>query len=94
MTKQYDNELKGVLFKNADKQTDTHADYRGDCQIEGVSYFMDAWLNTSESGRKYMSFRFKKKEKQQVTAPAASKPAASKASTGTGFDDMDDDIPF
>lgn len=93
MTKTYDNELKGVLFKNEDKEQDSHPDYRGNAQIEGIGYFMDAWINTAESGRKYMSFRFKKKEKQ-ASAPAG-KPAASKtAKTSTGFDDMDDDIPF
>lgn len=92
MTKQYDNELKGVLFKNAEKEKDTHPDYRGDCQIEGVSYFMDAWINTAESGRNYMSFRFKKKEKQG-TKPAA-KTTTAKPAAKSGSDGMDDDIPF
>ena len=90
MTKQYDNELKGVLFKNEDKQSDKHPDYRGDCTIEGVAYFMDAWLNTAESGRKYMSFRFKRKDKQGTSVPV--KTQAGKVERRST--DMDDDIPF
>jgi uncharacterized protein (DUF736 family) len=89
MSKQYDNELRGRLFKNDDKQKDTHPDYRGDCQIDGISYFMDAWLKEAQSGRKYMSFSFKKKEK-----PSSAAPAPQKAAAAPKFDDMDDSIPF
>lgn len=93
----YDNELKGVLFKNTEKEKETQPDYRGDAQIDGVSYFMDAWINTAESGRKYMSVKFKAKEKQPTrqAAPAQRAPASKPtAKTGTGFDDMDSDCPF
>lgn len=85
MTKQYDNNLKGVLFKNDEKEEDTHPDYRGSATIDGVDFFLDAWINTAESGRRYMGLRFKKKEKQ------SSKPAAKTAPRGR---DADDDIPF
>lgn len=65
MSKQFDNELKGALFKNDEKQDgDTSADYRGNATIGGVEYFMDAWINTAQSGRKYMSVKFKAKQKQ------------------------------
>ncbi len=89
----YDNELRGVLFKNKDKaEGDSKPEYTGNAQIEGVDYFMDAWINTSDSGRKYMSVKFKAKQKQATPpAPVASKPVAK---TGGRFDDMDNDIPF
>ena len=45
------------------KKEDTHADYRGTATIGGVEYFMDAWINTADSGRKYMSVKFKSKQK-------------------------------
>lgn len=65
MTKQYDNELKGALFKNDEKQDgDTSADYKGSATIGGIDYFMDAWINTAQSGRKYLSVKFKAKQKQ------------------------------
>ncbi len=59
----------GTLFKNQNKDTDKHPDYTGSALVDGVDYFMDAWINTAESGRQYMSFRFKAKDKQSATQP-------------------------
>lgn len=102
MSKQYDNELKGVLFKNEDKQSDTHADYRGSATVAGVDYFLDAWINTAESGRKYMSLRLKPKDKQQGRDTGKTVGQRHQERTADykqpkpnrGFEDMDDDIPF
>lgn len=89
---EYNNELRGVLFKNEDKQTDKHPDYRGQATIEGVEYFLDVWINESQkTGKKFLSCSFKKKDKQPG-AKIPRKPTQPKS--GTGFDDMDDDIPF
>jgi uncharacterized protein (DUF736 family) len=92
MTKQYDNELRGALFKNKDKdEGDSKPDYTGNAQIEGVDYFMDAWINTSESGRKYMSVKFKAKKAQ------ANPPAREPRKGGYSRDDNDDprgEVPF
>jgi uncharacterized protein (DUF736 family) len=87
MTKQYDNELRGVLFKNDDKETESHPDYKGNATIKGVDYFMDAWINTADSGRKYMSVKFKAKDKQASKAPAQSQ------SRGKPAPDFDEDAP-
>lgn len=92
MNKKFDNELKGVLFKNDDKETDKHPDYKGSATIEGVDYFMDAWINTADSGRKYMSFRFKQKGKPKAAEPTR-RAAARHEPTGTGFYDMQDELP-
>jgi uncharacterized protein (DUF736 family) len=62
----YDNEKRGVLFRN-EKKSEKHPDYSGSATIEGVEYFMDAWLKESESGRKFMSFSFKAKQKREGT---------------------------
>lgn len=75
----------GSLFKNDRKEKDTHADYRGSALIGGVEMWMDAWLNESSSGTKYMSLKFKPKDQQN--GQSRSQPAA--------FDtDFDDDVPF
>lgn len=84
----YDNNFKGVFFKNDKKETDQHPDYTGSAQVDGVEYFMDAWINTADSGRKYMSVKFKPKQKQSP----AQKPAAKRPNAG--FDGMPDDAPF
>lgn len=70
----------GSLFKNERKEKDTHADYRGDCVVDGQAYYMDAWVNTSKNGKKYLSVKFKPKGEKPVEAPA--------------FDDADSDLPF
>ena len=59
----------GRLFKNEDKKSDKHPDYSGDALIDGQAYFMDAWLKTAESGRRWMSCSFKPKQQKQQSAP-------------------------
>lgn len=75
----------GRLFKNEEKKTDKHPDYSGEALVDGQTYFMDAWLKTADSGRRWMSFSFK--PKQQATQKPASQPSKSLAQ-------MDDDVPF
>ena len=84
---EYDNSLRGALFKNEDKRPDKKdPDYRGNAEVDGVEYWLDAWLNTAkDSGKKYLSIKFKRKEQP---APKAAKPIASEPA------DFNDDIPF
>ncbi len=60
----YDNTNRAVLFKNENKTTEKHPDYSGSLNFEGVECFLDAWVKTAESGRKFMSLSVKRKEKQ------------------------------
>jgi uncharacterized protein (DUF736 family) len=47
---------KGVLFKNTNKKTDNHPDYNGKIVLSnGKEYYLNAWINESKSGMKYMS---------------------------------------
>ncbi len=88
MSREYDNNMRGVLFKNKDKQSDKHADYRGQCEIDGKQCWVDAWIKTPKSGGdKFMSLSFKFKTPQQGAArsPAAREPEP--------FQD-DKDLPF
>lgn len=84
----YDNTNRGVLFKNARKTKDTQPGYTGSLNVEGVEYFLDAWVK--EGRGKFFSISVKRKDKQE--APRAPAPAPARASSG--FDDMSDDIPF
>lgn len=66
MSREYDNNMRGVLFKNKDKQSDKHADYRGNCEIDGKQCWVDAWIKTPKAGGdKFMSLSFKFKTAQQ-----------------------------
>lgn len=83
----------GSLFKNEDRQKDTHANARGSAVIDGVHYFMDAWTKDGEKG-KWQSLSFKKKDKQPGVA-AAPKPSSQRpAGGGSKADDFDDVPPF
>jgi len=66
-TKKFDNSNSGVLFKNENKQSDKHADYRGEVNAAGVDYWLDGWVRTSKKGAKFIGFKLKPK---QETAPA------------------------
>jgi uncharacterized protein (DUF736 family) len=76
---QYDNTNSGALFRN-DKKSEKHPDYRGDINVNGVDYWISAWLKTSKKGTKFMSLSVTEKESVQKPAPVA--------------DDFEEDLPF
>ena len=73
----------GSLFRNDKKETDAHPDYTGSATIEGKDFWLSAWMKTSESGRRWMSFSFKPKEAK----PAPKREPARRF-------DPDRDVPF
>jgi hypothetical protein len=77
----FDNELRGVLFENNDKQKDEDRDYSGSATIDGREYWLSGWKNRSKSGTPFLSLKFKPKEPASSSKPKA-KP------------DFDDEIDF
>jgi hypothetical protein len=79
-------ENSGAIFKNERKRPELQdADYTGTALVDQVEYYIDAWINTSQTGSKYMSLKFKPKNfgaKIKTTQP---EPAAV---------DFNDEIPF
>jgi uncharacterized protein (DUF736 family) len=66
----YDNNLRGALFKNLDKTEDSHPDYRGNIEIDGREYWLDAWLATAKNtGKKYMRLKAKPKLQSDKASP-------------------------
>lgn len=74
----------GALFKNEDRQKDTHAHARGSAVIDGVHYFVDAWTKDGAKG-KWQSLSFKKKDKQPVATTRTSTMSAEEEDTGPPF---------
>jgi len=83
----YDNNLSGVLFKNDKGDNEKRPDYKGSAEIEGVHYWVSAWIRDGAKG-KFMSMKYEKKEQQA----AASKPAHRAAATQAAA--FEDDCPF
>lgn len=78
-------EGQGSLFKNDQKDTEQHPDYRGSILIGGKSYWLSAWIKSSKAGTKYMSLSAQPKKEQ--AAPSSGK-------TVEAVPEFTDDIPF
>ena len=88
----YDNTNRGSIWKNDRKDTDTHPDFTGTLNVEGVEYFCDAWKRKPDANPKApaLSFKVKRKDKQPTTDSQRSQ----RAQQPPGGDDFDDTIPF
>lgn len=85
---EYDNTNRGALFKNDDKQSDKHADYRGQINIDGKEFWLDAWLKTSKAGKKFMSLSVKPKMAREHQGGSRNPPSPNSR------DGNSDDSPF
>lgn len=84
---EYDNNLSGVLFKNDKDGNEKRPDYKGSAEIEGVQYWVSAWIRDGAKG-KFMSMKYERKEKQAAAPAPAPAPVAS-----SGYGDLSD-VPF
>jgi uncharacterized protein (DUF736 family) len=84
--KEYDNNNRGVLFKNDKGGNDKRPDYRGSAVIDGVDLNISAWIKRSQkTGDAYMSLSFEPKK--------AAAPKRAPVMDETPFKD-DADLPF
>lgn len=62
----------GTLARNDRKEKPTHPDFSGQCEVDGVGYWISAWIKEGNGG-KFFSLSFKKKDaapaKRPVTVP-------------------------
>jgi hypothetical protein len=80
----FDNNNSGVLYKNDKEGHANRADYRGNAEVNSIEYWLDAWINETRDGMKYMRLRFKPKQ-QPLGEQQQPKPQQP---------DFDDKIPF
>ena len=57
----YDNTNSGVLFKNEKRRDDRDPNYTGSVNVNGVEFYLNAWIKESKAGCKYMSLSVKPK---------------------------------
>lgn len=63
MSQQYDNTNRFALWKNTEKKNPKGPDYSGTLNVDGEEYFIDGWINDSDSGPR-LSGSIKLKDKQ------------------------------
>lgn len=80
---QYDKNLTGVLFKNDKDGNEKRPDYKGSAEIEGVQYWVSAWIREGAKG-KFMSMKYERKEQQPAPKPEQQQAAPA----------YDKDVPF
>lgn len=81
----------GTLFKNDRKEKETHADYQGSILINGVDYWLNAWIKDGKNG-KFMSLSAR--PKQERAREIMHEQGMYDRDRGTTAADLDDDLPF
>jgi uncharacterized protein (DUF736 family) len=84
--KEYDNEMRFVLFPNDKGDNDKRPNLRGSIQIAGVEYDLSAWTKVSAKGTKFLSGQVQPKRDSAKPATQAEPENKSPIS--------DDDVPF
>jgi hypothetical protein len=84
----YDNSNRGSIWKNEDRKSDTHPQFKGSAEVGGVEYWVSGWLRKADANPKApaMSFSFTAKEVQSNKSQPTQAPA-------NDFD-TDESIPF
>ena len=80
----------GVLFKNDRKAATSHADYNGSITVNGVDYWLNAWVKEGQKG-KFFSLSVKPKEVRQRAGVPPKDPSTPARSLRQ---EMDDEVPF
>ena len=91
---EYDNEKRGVLFRNEEKQKETSPDFKGSVTVEGVEYWLSAWVQQSRKGRKYFSLSLQEKQEAHDRGIQQAKDAVGDDAHQPPSGQFDDDIPF
>lgn len=94
-------EGSGALFRNNKEGNANRPDLRGDAMINGVLVEISAWGKVRDNGEKWLSLSIKPKvARKPEQPPQRQQPERGKVLTrqpqpqGSGFDDMNSDIPF
>lgn len=91
--KQYDNNMTGVLFRNEDKQTENHPDYKGQAEVNRVEFWLSAWVKTSQAGKKFLRLSFQPKQQQSGGGSGGGTQMVTPDAGGFPVP-AEDDIPF
>lgn len=88
----------GILSRNTRKTSDKHPEYSGSAEIDGVEYWISAWVKDGQNG-KFFSMSFKPKEQQsgggggQQRSQGQQRQQSDRHPPTERYSDMDDDAP-
>ena len=87
----YDNNNRGAIWGNANKETENQPDYKGNLNVDGVEYFVSGWKRKPDANPKApalsLSLTKKIEGREHGNQPKSADPFA-----GDGVPDKD--IPF
>ena len=89
---EYDNTNRGSIWKNDRKEKDTHPDFRGSLNVNGVEYWFDAWKRKEGQSERAPALSFKIKPKEEVAQTEHQQAKQDGYKPDSAFDD--DDIKF
>lgn len=61
----FDNTNRGSIWANRDKQQETHADFKGSLNVDGVEYWVNAWMRKEGANPKAPALTFSIQKKEQ-----------------------------
>lgn len=93
---EYDNTNRGSIWRNEKREKDTHPDFTGSLNVNGVEYWVSAWKRKEGAAAKAPALSFSVKPKEDQPQQSISQRAMPKGPAGHARinDDLDDSIPF
>ncbi len=93
----YDNTNSGMMARSETRKTEKHPEFSGSINVEGVDYWLSAWVNEGKpggkmEGKKYFSIKINRKESQASASGGVQR--MERPSFNIGKAPEDDDIPF
>jgi len=89
MSNQYDNQNRGAIWKNENRQSDKHPHFSGSINIDGKDYWLSGWKRADDASDRAPLVSFSVRPKDDNPSQSYQQPAPQKAQ-----DDFADDIPF
>ena len=86
-----DNTNRGAIWKNEKKEKDTHPDFTGSLNVDGVEYWVNAWRRKEDAPAKAPALSFSVRPKDAQQQPKTDPRITSGRRV---HDDMSDEIPF
>ena len=86
----YDKTNTGAIWRNEKKERDTHPDFTGSLDVDGVEYWVNAWKRGPDAKERSPALKFSLKRKEEKKTWADREPGQD----DDKGDFPNDDIPF